>query len=77
MLYGGATLQPARNLRRLGAAMMAGLFAILLVAFLFNLVGLRGLAVTCLVVSLGLCLGIFLWEIYSPETGFRMPWIEV
>jgi hypothetical protein len=26
----------------------------------------------CLTLSIGL----FLFEIYSPETGFRMPWIQ-
>jgi len=57
--------------------MMAGIFAILLIAFILNFVGLGRLAVSCLLVSLVLCVGLFLWEIYSPEYGFRMPWIEV
>ena len=34
------------------------------------------LAVVCLLVCLALCVGIFLWEIYSPEYGFRMPWLQ-
>ena len=57
--------------------MMAGIFAILLIAFILNFVGLGRLAVSCLLVSLVLCVGLFLWEIYSPEYGFRMPWLEV
>lgn len=56
--------------------MMAGIFAFLLLAFLLNAGGLARLAVACLLVSLGLSVGLFLWEIYSPEYGFRMPWLE-
>jgi hypothetical protein len=26
--------------------------------------------------SLFLAIWLFLWEIWSPETGFRMPWIQ-
>jgi hypothetical protein len=57
--------------------MMAGVFAVLLIAFILNFSGLRRLAVSCLLVSLALCVGLFLWEIYSPEYGFRMPWLQV
>ncbi len=57
--------------------MMAALFAVLLIAFLLNLVGRGGLAVACLLFSLALCVGLFLWEIYSPDYGFRMPWLQV
>jgi uncharacterized membrane protein len=56
--------------------MMAGIFAFLLIAFLLNAGGLARLAVAFLLVSLGLSVGLFLWEIYSPEYGFRMPWLE-
>jgi len=34
-------------------------------------------AVSCLLVSFALCIGLFLWEIYSPEYSFRMPWLQV
>jgi hypothetical protein len=37
----------------------------------------RRLAVSCLFLSLTLCVGLFLWEIYSPDYGFRMPWLQV
>ena len=57
--------------------MMAGIFAVLLIAFVLNLSGLRRPAVACLFLSLSLCVGLFLWEIYSPEYGFRMPWLQV
>ena len=57
--------------------MMASIFAVLLIAFILNFSGLRRVAVSCPLVSLALCVGLFLWEIYSPEYGFRMPWLQV
>jgi hypothetical protein len=27
-------------------------------------------------VSIALAVGLFLYEIYSPEYGFRMPWLQ-
>ncbi len=56
--------------------MMTGIFAVLLTAFLLNVAGLGRLAVACLLVCLALSIGLFLWEIHSPEYGFRMPWLE-
>jgi hypothetical protein len=57
--------------------MMLAIFAFLTMAFLLDFSGLRRPAVICLVVSLGLTLCLFAWEIYSPDTGFRMPWLQV
>jgi hypothetical protein len=57
--------------------MMAAVFATLLVAFIFDLLGLRRLAISCLFLSLALCTWLFLWEIYNPDYGFRMPWLQV
>lgn len=57
--------------------MMAGVFAVLLIAFILDVTGRRRLAVGCLLLSLALCVGLFLWEIWSPQDGFRMPWLEV
>jgi hypothetical protein len=57
--------------------MMAAVYAALLIAFLLELSGLRRLAVCCLFLSLALCAWLFLWEIYSPDYGFRMPWLQV
>ena len=57
--------------------MMASIFAVLLIAFLLNLVRLRGLAIFCLLVCLMASVGLFLWEIHSPEYGFGMPWLQV
>ena len=57
--------------------MMAAVFATLLLAFILDLAGLSRLAVSCLLVSLALCAGLFLWEVYSPDYGFRMPWLQL
>lgn len=78
--FGGgneSVLAGERNMSESRPRMMAGLFAVLTIAFLLNACGLRALAISCLLVSLGLCVGLFLWEIYSPDTGFRMPWLQV
>jgi len=34
------------------------------------------LALAALVVGLALSAGLFLFEIHSPEDGFRMPWLQ-
>ena len=57
--------------------MMASTFAILLIAFILNACGLRRLAVSSLLICFVLSVGLFLWEIYNPEYGFRMPWLQV
>ena len=56
--------------------MMAAIYAALLLSFILDLSGLRRLAVFCLFLSLALCVWLFLWEIYSPNYGFRMPWLQ-
>ena len=56
--------------------MMAAIWASLLIAFVLDVSGLRRLAVCCLLLSLALCVWLFLWEIYSPDYGFRMPWLQ-
>jgi hypothetical protein len=57
--------------------MMAAVFASLLLAFILDFAGLRRLAMSCLFASFVLCLGLFLWEVYSPDYGFRMPWLQL
>ncbi len=57
--------------------MMAAVYATLLLAFILDLAGLRRVAVSCLFLSLALCVGLFLWEVYSPDYGFRMPWLQL
>lgn len=38
--------------------------------------GRRSLAIALFAACLALSVGLFLFEIYSPEYGFRMPWIQ-
>ena len=57
--------------------MMLAVFATLSLALLAGYYGPRWLAVLSMLVCLGLSIGLFLFEIYSPEYGFRMPWLQV
>jgi hypothetical protein len=57
--------------------MMFAIFATLTIAFLLDQIGWRNCATTCLAASLGLAIYLFAWEIYSPDYGFRMPWLEL
>jgi hypothetical protein len=57
--------------------MMLAIFAFLTIAFLLDFLGRRRPALICLAASLGLALCLFAWEIYSPDYGFRMPWLQV
>ena len=57
--------------------MMAAVFGTLLLAFILDHAGLRRSGVACLFLSLALCVGLFLWEVYSPDHGFRMPWLQL
>ena len=56
--------------------MMVAVFATMLLALICGWFGRRPLAVALLCLSLILSIGLFLFEIYSPESGFRMPWIQ-
>jgi hypothetical protein len=56
--------------------MMVAIFATMSLALIFGWFGRRPLAVGLLVLCLTLSIGLFLFEIYSPESGFRMPWIQ-
>lgn len=57
--------------------MMSAVFASLFLGFVLDFLGYRRLAVSCLLLSLVLGVSLFLWEIYSPQYGFRMPWLQV
>jgi hypothetical protein len=57
--------------------MMLAIFALLASAFLLDFLGRRRPALICLAASLGLTLCLFAWEIYNPDYGFRMPWLQV
>jgi hypothetical protein len=56
--------------------MMAVIFAIISAALVVGWFGRRSLAILFVAVALVLGVHLFLWEIYSPEYGFRMPWIQ-
>ena len=56
--------------------MMVALFATLLLAFAAGWYGRERLAAACFIATFLLACGLFLYEIYSPEYGFRMPWIQ-
>jgi hypothetical protein len=56
--------------------MMVPVFATLFLALLAAWMGRQKIAVACLVLCLALSAGLFLFEVYSPEYGFRMPWIQ-
>lgn len=57
--------------------MMAAVFATLLAALVLDFTGYSRAAIACLLLSLGLGTWLFLWEVYSPDYGFRMPWLEL
>jgi hypothetical protein len=57
--------------------MMLAVFAALSLALLAGYCGPRWFAVWSMLVCLALSIGLFLFEIYNPEYGFRMPWLQV
>ena len=57
--------------------MMVAVLAAMSLALFCGYAGRRRLAVGLFAVSLCLGIGLFLYEIYSPDYGFRMPWIQV
>ena len=56
--------------------MMAVIFATISAALLAGWFGRRLIAIILVLVSLLFAVHLFLWEIHSPEYGFRMPWIQ-
>jgi hypothetical protein len=66
----------AGGFNRRGFLMMAAVFATMLLALLTARYGPVWLAALSLLACLGLSVGLFLFEIYSPDYGFRMPWIQ-
>jgi hypothetical protein len=56
--------------------MMAVIFAMLSAALLVGWFGRRSLAILCVAITLLFAVHLFLWEIHSPEYGFRMPWLQ-
>ena len=64
---------------RVGGArkpMMAAIFATALLAFAASWRGHQRFASLCFLLGIALAVGLFLYEIYSPQYGFRMPWLQ-
>ncbi len=57
--------------------MMLAVFATMSLALLAGYYEARRCSVLLMLVCLALAIGLFLFEIYSPEYGFRMPWLQV
>ncbi|MCW5694048.1 MAG: hypothetical protein KIT48_16955 [Pseudolabrys sp.] len=56
--------------------MMTAVFATMFLALLALWLGRGAIAAGILVVSLALSVWLFLFEIYNPDYGFRMPWLQ-
>jgi len=56
--------------------MMLLIFAVLVLAFALSWWQRDLLARLAIAACLLLAIGLFLWEIYSPEYGFAMPWLQ-
>jgi hypothetical protein len=68
------------SIRRQGAKsddMMFAVFATMSLALLGGHYGPRWFAILSMLVCLALSIGLFLFEIYSPEYDFHMPWLQV
>lgn len=57
--------------------MMTVIFALMLAALFLAWRGRARGAILCVLAALLCSIGLFLFEIYNPEYGFRMPWIQV
>ena len=55
---------------------MVVIFATMSLALAAGRFGPRWLAVVSVLLCLALSAGLFLFEIYSPDYGFRMPWLQ-
>ena len=56
--------------------MMAAIYASMLLALGCGWLGRQALVLGFMLLCLALAIWLFLWEIWSPVYGFRMPWIE-
>ncbi len=56
--------------------MMVAIFTSMVLALAAARWGPRWLALTALLVCLGLSMGEFLYEVDSPVDGFRLPWLQ-
>jgi uncharacterized membrane protein YoaK (UPF0700 family) len=66
----------ARVARKGRLPMMAIIFAVLAAGLIVGWFGRRSIAIILVAVALVFAVHLFLWEIHSPEYGFRMPWLQ-
>lgn len=57
--------------------MMVLVFAAMLAAFVLGWRNKAAAAIGFLALAFVLAVALFLWEVYSPQYGFAMPWIQV
>jgi hypothetical protein len=57
-------------------AMMVAVLAAMSIALSCGYLGRRRLAVAAFAAGIALATGLFLYEVYSPDYGFRMPWLQ-
>jgi hypothetical protein len=75
-LHRGQALLQSIRAQQKGSIMMALIFATMLAALAAATTHRPLPALLAAGLSLFLAIWLFLWEIWSPETGFRMPWIQ-
>ena len=56
--------------------MMVAVFAAMTLALVLDRCNRQLEAITSVIAALVLLVALFLFEIYSPDYGFRMPWIQ-
>jgi hypothetical protein len=56
--------------------MMVAVFATMFLALALGWFARCWMALSCLAVCLALSIGLFVYEVYSPDYGFRMPWLQ-
>ena len=56
--------------------MMVAIFTTMVLALAAARWGVRWLATAALLVCFALTMGEFLYEVYSPVDGFRLPWLQ-
>lgn len=57
--------------------MMTAIFATMLASLFLGWFVNRCAAIACLGACLALTVWLFLYEVYSPDYGFAMPWLQV
>jgi hypothetical protein len=75
-MHAGPKLRKRRPEQGAHSPMMAAIFTSLTLALVLGWLGRDRAALTAIAAVFFLAIWLFLFEIYSPESGFRMPWIS-